>query len=327
MPVTATRHTVTIALPAVALCVIALTQRGDAWLFDTPLWELQNTATLLRTLATTVLAAATVWLLYWLLGLLLATRWPAHWLGALVGVTLTALLAVILRNPPNPNGLDLIGPLLAGALGVICGHLGRTLRRGLGFSAAALVVLGFIGLLLVSLALEDEPSLAPAEALTSEERVYLTRLVRSNSPRLLRPGQTNRLTLTDKDINGLLRWGLSLGSNERRAEVAIRSGLATVDVSFRVPGRRYLNAYASGSADVFFGNLSLDLETLSVGRLDAPRWLLGMLGPMLAGKINGDPRARALLDAVESARAERPDPGGDLWTAGAWRPTARRRVR
>ena len=296
-----------LALPVVVLSVMALINRGDAWLVDTPLWDLQNTTNLLRTVAALVIGTGLQWLLYAILGLMLATLWPRHWVGALVGVTLTALLVVILRAPPGANGLDLVGPLLSGSIGVACGRITGSMLRG---TLLSLTVVGVLGIGLAALlwqALDTAPGVAMNQQIGTAERVHLTNLLRNNSPRLLRPGQTNQLTLSDAELNALLTWGLSLGSSDRAAMVAIDGGVAQVNATVGLPGlgdARYLNLSATGSADVFFGKASLQLDALRIGNIKLPRWSLDLITPMLITKINSDPRARALLEAFESVELE-----------------------
>ncbi|RJP32713.1 MAG: hypothetical protein C4547_13425 [Phycisphaerales bacterium] len=312
-----------------ALIVHGLLQRGRPWLVDGPLWDLQDSGRLKDLILALCRVGVIALLGYAVLGVCAAAsqRVAAGRTGsveraggagvackafglALLAVLLVSVMASIARCGPGlrpPNALDLLPAAIGGLPGCwiglgLSGARGRV-RRVLIRSATASLIGAALIAVAAGLAIESKPLPFETARLTSDERVRLTRLIRSHSPRVIPPGRTVTLTLTGRDVNLLLAWGLSLGSEDRKARVELEQNEARLLASIRLPvggaSPNYLNATVGGRASMDDGRLRLDVTALQVGRVRVPRVLLWLLSPGLADRIASDPRLKPALDQIE----------------------------
>jgi len=172
--------------------------------------------------------------------------------------------------------------------------------------AAILVVLS-VGVLLWQ-CLESQPLPFDAAPVTSAEKRRLVDLVRSKDPTSLEEGRTHTLRLTEHDLNVLLSWGLSLGTQEHRARVRLERNLVWLYVSARAPLHKdrphYLNLTAIGRTGIQDGIPWLEVVQCRVGSLEVPHRLLRSLIPLVISRLCEDRRTKPFLDATRQMAVE-----------------------
>jgi hypothetical protein len=164
---------------------------------------------------------------------------------------------------------------------------------------AAPVVAG-IALFAIS---EREPLVRESPAVTSAEKRRLYALLRQEHPKRLASGEIRTVTLTSRDLDLLLAWGLpiALGDGRATARFDLESPhAATLSLSLRLPGgARYLNLAVGTRAAIDKGQLSLGHPRLRLGRLTVPGISLRWFSPILTALIQTERRARPVLAGVE----------------------------
>jgi hypothetical protein len=160
----------------------------------------------------------------------------------------------------------------------------------------------------VLLAVEDEPLAIEAARVTSAEKRRLVDLVRNRREGDLNGVAIRSLRLEEKDVDLILAWGLSLGSEGRKAKARLGEAEGALSVSVEMPGIRrdasYFNVQAAAQCDVEAGNLVLRLQKLQMGRVDLPRFVLSFLSPLAVSVVERDPNLGRILASVESMRIE-----------------------
>ena len=158
------------------------------------------------------------------------------------------------------------------------------------------------------LIMDEKPLPFEAARVSSAEKRRLVRLVRSKSPRYLQEGQTQTLHLTGHDINVLLSWGLSLGSQNRKAKVSLERDMVLLSVSIGVaPGvgkTRYLNLEMAGRSEIEGEILNLEVNRCRLGSLEIPQWLLNLISPAITSQLRHDRLLKPFLDAAEDVTIE-----------------------
>jgi hypothetical protein len=205
-------------------------------------------------------------------------------------------------SPPGP--FELLLPASGILLGV---WAGLAWRRGwwsrllflpkLATLGAALLL---AGLVVVLVALDTEPAVPEAPAITSAEKRHLVSLFRGRDPRRIPPGETRTVRLSAQELDKLVAWAAAVGSRARTA-VSLRPGGVSGTVTVRVPRTgRWLNVTASTLLGIEKGRLSIAQPILRVGRLTVPLFLLDAMTPFLVSGFQGDRDLRRVLPAVES---------------------------
>ena len=154
---------------------------------------------------------------------------------------------------------------------------------------------------LYSLALQPTAEVFDAEPLGTEDRRRLVKLFGAHDPRYIPAGTTDELTLSERDINQLLSWGLALGPPGQKARVDIQPDGVQFRLSSHVPWiDRYLNVAAAGMAFVNDGELAIKPQSLHVGRLAIPRWLLVASGPSIINRAFQNRHTRPFLSSLRN---------------------------
>jgi hypothetical protein len=298
-----------------------------------PVWELQDSRRLvgwLGGLVVTALGELAYLVPVGFLAAMVVRRGPA-WLRSpainIPALAVAGALAALVYlvevggswRPATISGLAF--PLLGCLLGT---WMGTTWLRG---RRARLWLLPKIALLaclvalcagiILWLSLEKAPLPFEAARVTSAEKRRLVDLFRGKDPTSLEEGRTHTLRLTEHDLNVLLSWGLSLGPLERKAQVSLALGSASLSVSARVPlgteEPRYLNLAMTGGAEIEGGTLRLEVDRCRVGPLAVPRWLLNSLISTIESGLCHDRRAQPFLEATRQMMIE---PSGIALTYG-----------
>lgn len=174
-------------------------------------------------------------------------------------------------------------PATGAAAGSWIGSMWRLGRRGRLWLAAqvALLFAGFVvgGIWLSSRLFEDGPLPFEPPVVTSAEKRRVVELVRQSRHNA---AGHRWLQLEARDVNFLLAWGLSVGSDRRKAKVAFGNGqsegMASIGLSIG-EGIRFLNIRATGQLAVESGAVVCEVKKLQVGRLELPpRMVNGLFG-------------------------------------------------
>jgi hypothetical protein len=137
-------------------------------------------------------------------------------------------------------------------------------RLAIGLSAALFALL-LLAVLMLSLAVEGQPSVPRRDAVSTADVDRAVALVRANDPRRQPTGQLRSLTLSERDADLLLlhsarRW---LGAHTR---VRLQPGRLTLQGSFAAPRGRWLNVELVLRQTA----AAPEVERLRVGRLPLP---------------------------------------------------------
>jgi hypothetical protein len=180
-----------------------------------------------------------------------------------------------------------------------------------------LLLLVFVGLLssplwVPLLALEDAPRVHQEASLSIDDVANAKRLLSENDPRTLRDGEQKQVTLSERELNLMLSYGLPEG---RSAQLRLTPGRVHISASARVPDNpvgRYLNA----EFDLLERGGEMIPGDMSVGRLKLPALLVKPLARVgsswLASRFT---EYQAALDALEAVHVG----AGSLTVFYQWR--------
>ena len=206
-----------------------------------------------------------------------------------------------------PGSLDMILPALGCVLGI---WMGMSWLQGpaslfmvLPKLAFAAIVAGSALLILFFLATEPTPLPFEARDVTPAEKRELLRLFRQGGQVVDERDATERFTLSQRSIDSLLAWALSLGPGEKKAKAELGPGNGSLYVSVGLPvgaeETRYVNWTTGVQGGVENGDLDLRVNAMTLGRLDAPGWLLNFFSPLVKTTVSHDRRIKPLLDATD----------------------------
>lgn len=302
---------------ALFLLTLVLSHPQD---MNTPLWSFQDTRQVTAWIKELLVNAAVDFAKFIPVGVLMvwAVMGSSNRFGrflrfcmclALAAGLAISLLLLRTRLPGQSINLINLAPPLAGA--ILGRWIGIRWRQGAGARRRLLPQLALLALLAAAgavtflhLALQDRPlPFAPADV-TSADKRYLVRLIRTKDPRSIRQGRTVSLSLTKADIDRLLAWGLSLGSPDRKARIDLDDGHAILRVSVRlnrnVARPRYLNLVVGGYIRIEAGRTDLRIDQLTMGRIGLPHAVLRVASPAVAALIRNSNSARPFLEAVRA---------------------------
>jgi len=276
------------------------------------LWDLQDTTLLLEWLTSLAILGLIRLCQFLLLGILLAAALSGTRLnreGRAAGFGILLLSAVLgcslatgvvsLRN----EAVTSIHFALAAAASVLgawigwCWTRGRKTRLWL-IPQLVLLTAGVTGAVMWvgGLVVDQSPlPFEPAKVTSSEKRRLVDLLRRTDYQ-----NNTRRLTLSPRDVDLLLAWGLSLGSEGRKAKVDFEADGAEVLASMALPKGHYLNIRAKGRLRICAGQRDLALVRLQVGRLCLPPSLAERLSRPVIRAICEDPEVGPMLESVQS---------------------------
>ena len=289
-----------------------------------PVWELQDSHQLLVWIGSFFFRGFCEFAYFVPVGFIAAIVFSHHRFGhrrlAIIFPALTAgcILAFIVRAIEidqlwhSAGVVSFVLPLTGCLFGTWMGSTWLRGRRARFWLLPKIVLLVLLVVLcsaiLLSLIVEEKPLPFDAAGVSSAEKRRLVRLIRSKSPRSLIEGQTHTLRLTEHDINVLLSWGLSLGSQNRKAKVSLERDMVSLAVSVGVtPGggrTRYLNLEIAGRSEIEREILNLDVVRCRLGSLKVPQWFLNLISPVVTSKLRDDRLLKPFLDAAKAVEIE-----------------------
>jgi hypothetical protein len=217
--------------------------------------------------------------------------------STLVAFALSLGIALVLRT--LMNGTPIVTPMFVTVmiLALACfwgSWLGTTwmgASNSVGWffrQAFAAVFVGCTGALALTwFALSPAPLAISPAAVSSDDRRRLVKLFQEHDPRDLDEQETTDMTITERDVNQLASWGLSLLPGDHLVEFALRNDEIAMRVSFQLPPipvlNRHVNLTVAGRPLAREGELGVSPSVLELGRLQIPRWLLRRSGPIVIG--------------------------------------------
>jgi hypothetical protein len=231
----------------------------------------------------------------------------------LSGMAIAWLLAMVLRT--GWNGMPIRRPSLPAVafltfvtfVGCWAGATWFYARGAISWILGQLILIGVclagISGVVYGVALESEAMVFEAEGIETEDRRRLVKLFGVHDPRHLNEGSTDELTLSQRDVNQLLSWGLALGPDGQKARVEIEEEGVQLSLSSRIPVvERYLNVAAAGMAFVNDGELAVKPKSLRIGRLTIPRWMLVASGPSIINHVFQNRHTRPFLSSLKNVQ-------------------------
>ena len=195
------------------------------------------------------------------------------------------------------------------AAGVWIGSMWRLGRRGRLWLAAQIGMLfaGLVagGLWLNSVLFEESPLPFEPIAVTSAEKRRVVELL--NQSRSDATKQHFRLHLKARDVNFLLAWGLSIGSENRKGKVTFGPGQSEgmASVGFPIGERsRFLNVRAVGQLAVESGAVEFEVKKLEVGRLELPPRMVHVVLGLALFVLQQDEDIGVIIDSLELVRLD-----------------------
>lgn len=164
-----------------------------------------------------------------------------------------------------------------------------------------LIALIVIPVVLVVTGIEQTPLIQPGKSLSHEDVERIKRLLRQHDPRRLKQGEVRTLALSERDLNLLLNYSMArtLGINSR-----VDLYPASVGVSFthRLP-KKYSGNYVNVSARLLPTADNMRVDSLEIGRLTMPGWLLNPVLQFLhANMLEKFDEYRAVMQAIGEVR-------------------------
>ena len=135
-----------------------------------------------------------------------------------------------------------------------------------------LIALFAIPVVLVVAGIEPTPLIQPGKSLSHEDIERIKRLLRQHDPRRLKQDEVRTLALSERDLNLLLNYSMahSLDINSR---VDLYPASVGVSLTYRLP-EKYSGNYLNASARLSPAADSMRVDSLEIGRLTIPGWLL-----------------------------------------------------
>ena len=164
-----------------------------------------------------------------------------------------------------------------------------------------LVVLLVFPVVLVVAGIEQAPLVESEKSLSHEDVARIKRLLRQHDPRRLKQGEVRTLALSERDLDLLLNYSMdrTLDINSR---VDLYAASVGVTLTYRLP-KRYSGSYVNASARLSPTAGSMHVDSLRIGRLTIPGWLLGPVQRFLhANMLQGFDEYRAVMQAIGDVR-------------------------
>jgi len=297
---------------------VRLSQTGNT--DNVPLWNLQDSQQLLAWMRDLVVMSFFEFAYFIPMGFITAIviargsgwyRWFPASLSMLLVASTLAVLVKCIETGWSFHLVAVVG-LVIPVLGCFFGSwMGTTWLRGrrariwfLPKVAVLVLLAAFCTGIILQQSVQERPLSFEAARVSSADKRRLAYLIRSKNPRTLIEGQTHILRLTEEDINVLLSWGLSLGSPNRKAKVSLECNSASIAASVGLitsdRKTRYLNLLVAGVPAIHEGTLSLHVNQLRLGTLEAPRWFLKLFSPIIISLLSHDRRSKPFLDATRA---------------------------
>ena len=148
----------------------------------------------------------------------------------------------------------------------------RSILRAASFLLSLLIFIIMSIILLISLAVDDEPRLIADQQITAQDTLKMKELIANLHPRKLETQTIQEIPLTERDINTLLTYAKSLcpEKNKFYTKVHLYPGNATLLTTIKLPNNPF-GGYFNLSSTLSPAIASISIEKLHVGNLNIPR--------------------------------------------------------
>lgn len=135
-----------------------------------------------------------------------------------------------------------------------------------------LLALIAVPVVIVVTGIEPEPLIEPGKSLSHEGVERIKALLKQHDPRRLQQDEVRTLALSQRDLNLLLDYSVTRTLNVN-LRVELDPDSATVSMTYPLP-EKYSGHYLNAVARLSQGNGELSIDSLQVGRLRLPGWLV-----------------------------------------------------
>jgi hypothetical protein len=178
-----------------------------------------------------------------------------------------------------------------------------------------LVALFAVPVVLVVTGIEPAPLLQPGKSLSHEDIERIKGLLRQHDPRRLKQDEARTLALTERDLNLLLNYSMArtLDINSR---VDLYPASVGVSLTYRLP-EKYSGNYLNASARLSPAADGMRVDSLDIGRLTIPGWLLNPVLQFLhANMLERYDEYGAMTQAIREIRVNE----GQVVVVYQWQP-------
>lgn len=140
-----------------------------------------------------------------------------------------------------------------------------------------------VPLVIVVAGFEPEPLIEPGKSLSHEDVKRIKALLKQHDPRRLKQGEIRTLALSERDLNLLLDYSVAR-TLEINSRVELYPDSAAVSLTYQLP-EKYSGNYLNVSARVSQADEVLRIETLELGQISLPGWLLNPVLPLFHAKM------------------------------------------
>ena len=178
-----------------------------------------------------------------------------------------------------------------------------------------LLALFAVPVVIVVTGIEPEPLIQPGKSLSHEDVERIKALLKQHDPRRLQQDEVRTLALSQRDLNLLLDYSVTRTLNVN-SRVELDPGSATVSMTYPLP-EKYSGNYLNALARLSPGEGELHIDSLQVGRLQLPGWLVNpVLQLFHTILLKYSSEYREMLQTIEELRLD----GDQLVLVYQWQP-------
>ena len=178
-----------------------------------------------------------------------------------------------------------------------------------------LLALFAVPLVIVFTGIEPEPLIQPGKSLSHEDVERIKVLLKQHDPRRLQQDEVRTLALSQRDLDLLLDYSVARNLN-LDARVELDPDGAIISMSYRLP-EKYSGNYLNATARLSQGEREVHIDTLQVGRMCLPGWLVNPVLQLLhANLLRYSDQYREVLQTIETLRLD----GDQLVLVYQWHP-------
>jgi hypothetical protein len=158
-----------------------------------------------------------------------------------------------------------------------------------------------VPLVIVVTGIEPEPLIEPGKSLSHQDVERIKQLLKQHDPRRLKQDEVRTLALSERDLNLLLDYSVAhtLDINSR---VELYPDSAAVSMTYPLP-EKYSGNYLNASANLSQENDILRIDSLELGRISLPGWLLNpVLQLFHANMLKHSDEYRELMQTIGELR-------------------------
>jgi len=162
----------------------------------------------------------------------------------------------------------------------------------------AAAAIGFVGF-----GLEKKPLVSYTKKPSFEDFERVKYLLKENSPDKLKEAGINRLSLTEKDLNLLLNYGLTyIDGSAGKVELNDRNIVARLTLPLP---KNVFRSYLNLSTSIGLHSDRLRFDELKIGRLPIPSAIINSMVPMIHGTLKYSEGYQRLFDQISRVDSNR----------------------